>query len=417
MHAWMCRAAVALVATSLLGAYVSVPTAAAASEDECGTFESIFGACLDPGSATEATNADIYLFKTQTPCNDAILSFYADAPNKVFRWSSNVTQYSPYSDVLALYPARVRLEFKASHTDIDLHHGLPGFWMPDVTAAEGQASFDLMELQKRGATEWKWRLTDNEGDAKLGAVVWNGNERDVMASDWCDFTIDFDASVPSQSDPSKDQSTGTGAFPSAGFLTALSPCGGATVWITVTSPTEPFTYSISGPNVQVIEFLEAGSDTWKQYPSAISGALPKDKVDVNLQELLKAEDEDDWQWRITAGSAHSNACSFKVKKGISTSAGSSSSSSPSLPPPPPPSGDGPPAGFIERSSYAGNCGQRPAGTVCVSFTDGYLWLVSDSIVKQEDRGSVNGKTLRVAIGTKAEYQHLLTTNYVRQVDK
>ena len=89
----------------------------------------------------------------------------------------------------------------------------------------------------------------------------------------------------------------------------------------------------------------------------------------------------------------------------------------SPPPPPPPPSGGAPTGFVNQASYTGNCAQRPAGTVCVAFPDGYIWLVTDSIVRQEDRGTVDGKSLRVAIGGKAEYQHLLTTNYVQQVNK
>ena len=410
--AWFYRAAVALIAGIALGAHAGVPVAAAApAADECETWQ-IFGCITNQGTSDEATNADIYLFKAETPCDDATLSFYPAASHKVFRWSSNFTQNT--TDVRALYPDRVRLEFKAPQTDIDLHHGLPGFWMPDVSSADGQASFDLMELQKRGATEWRWRLTDNEGDAKLGSVLWNENERDVMASDWCGFKIDFDDLTATQ--PGEQ---GAGAFPGAGGFTALSPCDGHTVWITVTSPKEPFSYSASAPNGVVMEFLEAGSSTWKQYPKAISGALPKDNVEVNLQELLLSEDEDDWQWRVTDASAnaHSNACAFKIKKGISTSASSSSSSPPQPGPAPDPPASGPPAGFSDRASYTGNCAQRPAGTVCVSFSDGYIWLVSDSITGQEDRGTVDGKSFRVAIGAKAEYQHLLGTSYVRQVNK
>jgi hypothetical protein len=76
---------------------------------------------------------------------------------------------------------------------------------------------------------------------------------------------------------------------------------------------------------------------------------------------------------------------------------------------------GPPAGFKEQASYGGDCRERKPGTVCLSFPDGYVWLVSDSVQKWEDRGTVAGKPLRVAVGAKAEYQHLVGTKYVREV--
>jgi hypothetical protein len=76
-----------------------------------------------------------------------------------------------------------------------------------------------------------------------------------------------------------------------------------------------------------------------------------------------------------------------------------------------------PAGFRNQASYTGNCASQRPGTICMTFPDGYVWLVNDSVVKWEDRGSVAGKPLRVALGGKAEYQHLLGTTYIREVKK
>ncbi len=78
---------------------------------------------------------------------------------------------------------------------------------------------------------------------------------------------------------------------------------------------------------------------------------------------------------------------------------------------------GPPAGFKEQASYSGDCSKRPAGTLCLNFTDAYVWLVSDKVLKHEDRGTVAGHNLRVVVGEKAEYHHLLHTKYVREVKK
>ena len=408
------RNAMALMAGVMLCACANVTEVGAfpAADDDCPWLTDLFDMCLETEGTAE-TNEDYFLLKAATPCDDTVMSFYPGASHKLFRWTNNAGALNP-AKVQALVPDKVRLEFKAQHGDLDLHHGVPNFWMPDTSAESGQASYDLMDLQERGITEWRWRLTDYMGEPKMGTAQFGETPRDIMVSNWCSFSLDFSDPVGAQT---KDEDTG--AFPSAGNLKALSPCGGAVRWVTSASPKEPFTYSAIAPNGVVMEFLRDGESTWSQVPKAIAGALPKDKVDVNLYELMNAADnEKNWQWRITdpSNNTHGNACAFEVRKGISADTGSGGGGSgSSAPPPPPPSG--PPGGFTEQAPYAGNCAQRPQGTVCVAFSDGYIWLVSDSILKQEDRGTVDGKNLRVAVGAKAEYQHLSGTKYVRQVNK
>jgi len=69
-------------------------------------------------------------------------------------------------------------------------------------------------------------------------------------------------------------------------------------------------------------------------------------------------------------------------------------------------------GYIEQESYSGDCKLRPSGTVCIAYSDGYIWLVSDSIKGWEDVQE-DGKNVKVAVGFNARYYHILNTNFVK----
>ena len=62
----------------------------------------------------------------------------------------------------------------------------------------------------------------------------------------------------------------------------------------------------------------------------------------------------------------------------------------------------------EQESYSLDCKSRPAGTVCVRYDDGYIWLVRDSIRSWERRGAV-----QIAVGIAARYEHIISTSSVR----
>ncbi len=76
-----------------------------------------------------------------------------------------------------------------------------------------------------------------------------------------------------------------------------------------------------------------------------------------------------------------------------------------------------PPGFVEKNSYAGDCRSRPAGTVCIEYSDGYIWLVDDSVIGWDERGSWQGKNIQVALGQRADFYHILGTRFVKQVPK
>lgn len=71
--------------------------------------------------------------------------------------------------------------------------------------------------------------------------------------------------------------------------------------------------------------------------------------------------------------------------------------------------------FREQPSYSGDCRARPQGSVCISYQDGYIWLVYDSVLGWAERGMVEGRGVVAAIGQRYEYQHVLGTLLVRQV--
>jgi hypothetical protein len=69
----------------------------------------------------------------------------------------------------------------------------------------------------------------------------------------------------------------------------------------------------------------------------------------------------------------------------------------------------------QQESYSLDCAERPAGTVCLLYADGFVWLVNDVIhdwvTRTEDIG-----TIVSAIGERATYEHVLGTNLVRIAD-
>lgn len=69
----------------------------------------------------------------------------------------------------------------------------------------------------------------------------------------------------------------------------------------------------------------------------------------------------------------------------------------------------------QQESYPLDCAERPPGTVCLRYSDGYSWLVNDVIhdwvTRTEDIG-----TIVSAIGERATYEHVIGTNLVRIAD-
>jgi hypothetical protein len=66
-----------------------------------------------------------------------------------------------------------------------------------------------------------------------------------------------------------------------------------------------------------------------------------------------------------------------------------------------------------QSTFTGDCAHRPAGDLCVEFSDGFVWLVQDSIT---DWGSNHG-TIQIAYGRTANYAHALGTDLVWTLEK
>ncbi|MGO8735195.1 MAG: hypothetical protein ACLQVM_20650 [Terriglobia bacterium] len=78
----------------------------------------------------------------------------------------------------------------------------------------------------------------------------------------------------------------------------------------------------------------------------------------------------------------------------------------------------PPEGFQQEPSYSGDCASPPAGSACIRFRDGYLWLVQDVIKgKREEVGAWGSHQVVEATGKQSHYQHILGTQYVKTVAK
>jgi len=372
---------------------------------------------LTPDQLATNANAHLYLVKLVTLCSGATVGFTEKASHKVFRWElvPGNGEANPVDNV--------RLELTSENGQKYIWPVAPGFHTPGIDADANMAELDMMELDAIGGENWNWRLVDFYRSHLV--EQWHdgeGDEHHLWTSKTCSFTIDkaeLPPSPPSQIITDNQTQSFPGAAPE---LKALSPCG-STVSITSQDPNETFVYLTDLSYGVIIEFSKTGATSWGHKPHANNPGVkpPGDdrKVIINVDALL-AEGEDDWQWRITDPyntASHGNACAFKIQK--------------ESPPPPPPSGNtggssnqsgnsgvsGVPQGYKQQASYSGNCAARTAGTVCLGFSDGFVWLINDAITGQQDRGTFEGKTIRVAEGRKAYYFHILGTTWVRELPK
>jgi hypothetical protein len=69
--------------------------------------------------------------------------------------------------------------------------------------------------------------------------------------------------------------------------------------------------------------------------------------------------------------------------------------------------------WTTQDSYMGDCNATPPGTVCVQYSDNYIWLIQDSIVGFTSEG----ESIEIAQGSSADYYHILNTLLVKTVSK
>jgi hypothetical protein len=77
----------------------------------------------------------------------------------------------------------------------------------------------------------------------------------------------------------------------------------------------------------------------------------------------------------------------------------------------------PPPQFVEAAPYTGDCKQRPSGSVCLTFDDGYVLLIYDSVAGRAYGNPWQGKPVQIIWGFKADYHHVLGTNLIMVVAK
>lgn len=80
---------------------------------------------------------------------------------------------------------------------------------------------------------------------------------------------------------------------------------------------------------------------------------------------------------------------------------------------------GPGNGFWERLPYSGSCTDLPLGSMCLVFSDGFRWLVSDYCLdcRPVVVGFYNSLPIEVISCDYADYYHILQTYYVSSVSK
>jgi hypothetical protein len=82
-----------------------------------------------------------------------------------------------------------------------------------------------------------------------------------------------------------------------------------------------------------------------------------------------------------------------------------------------PVGNGPKGArlFREQASYVGDCRNPPVGSACITYSDGYRWLVADTPDgKLRKVGAWEGKRIEAMRGRgSAAYFHILGTQYVK----
>jgi hypothetical protein len=75
-----------------------------------------------------------------------------------------------------------------------------------------------------------------------------------------------------------------------------------------------------------------------------------------------------------------------------------------------------PPDYHAQDPYTGDCDRRPEHSVCLSFSDGYTWLVFDAIINTEMREAA-GYRIEIDRGEKYDYYHILYTDFVKDVEK
>jgi len=66
-----------------------------------------------------------------------------------------------------------------------------------------------------------------------------------------------------------------------------------------------------------------------------------------------------------------------------------------------------------QPSYQGDCQRLPTGSICLTFEDGYTWLVQDTI----SGWGRNHGPIQIFFGAEADYGHELGTDRVWMLPK
>jgi hypothetical protein len=71
--------------------------------------------------------------------------------------------------------------------------------------------------------------------------------------------------------------------------------------------------------------------------------------------------------------------------------------------------------WTTQPTYTGDPLKRPPGAICVTFDDGYRWLIAGSVLRRE-KSVEGGRKIEAAITGTRRYEHALGTHEVRIID-
>ncbi len=76
---------------------------------------------------------------------------------------------------------------------------------------------------------------------------------------------------------------------------------------------------------------------------------------------------------------------------------------------------GPPPGFVSQPTYEEDCRERPAGTICLQFSDGYIWLIEETPLGPVfSSGKWLDKEIEVRYGSRHYFYHVKGTSFIRK---
>jgi hypothetical protein len=72
-------------------------------------------------------------------------------------------------------------------------------------------------------------------------------------------------------------------------------------------------------------------------------------------------------------------------------------------------------GFHEEQPFSGDCAKLKQGQACLTFEDGFVWLIDDQNATLNKSESRDGLTIQSGISSAAQYFHISGTRFVNKI--